>query len=106
MTLSLELFARRPEQRNLAHSEARSNNAVRSWQSYMSTLRERKRRGEEIMKKYKAVSGNDPYACAADAIADILLFVAQTEDEGTQLLHCAEIDFRNAAESEAFLTEG
>ena len=72
----------------------------------MSTLRERKRRGEEIIKKYKAVSGTDPYACAVDALADILLFVAQTESEGTQLLHSAEIDFRNAAESETFLAEG
>lgn len=71
----------------------------------MTTLRERKRRGEEIIKKYKAVM-DDPYACAVDCIADILLFVAQTEGEGTQLLHAAEVDFRNAAEGEAFVSEG
>ena len=71
----------------------------------MTTLQERKRRGEDLLKKYK-VGGADWYACAVDAIADILLFVAQTEDEGTQLLHTAEIDFRNAAESESFMSEG
>ena len=72
----------------------------------MSTLKERKRRGEEIGKKYRLLTGNDPYACAVDAIADILLSVAQTEREATQILHSAEIDFRNAAETESFLTEG
>jgi hypothetical protein len=71
----------------------------------MTTLQERKRRGEDILKKYKT-SGADWYACAVDAIADILLFVAQTPEEGTQLLHTAEIDFRNEAESETFMSEG
>ncbi len=70
------------------------------------TFNERKRRGQELLKKYGASSGTDPYACAADAIADILLFVAQTEDEGTKILHSAEMDFRNAAESESFASEG
>lgn len=72
----------------------------------MTTLRERKKRGEDIIKKYRTISTVDPYASAIDAIADILLFVAQTEGEGTQLLHAAEIDFRNAAEGEAFVSEG
>ena len=72
----------------------------------MSNIRERQRRGEEMIKRYRAVYGNDLYACAADAIADILLFVAQSEGEATQLLHSAETDFRNCAESEAFATEG
>ena len=72
----------------------------------MSILRERKRRGEEICKKYRPISGNDSYACAADAIGDILLSVAQTESEARQILHSAEIDFRNAAETESFLAEG
>ena len=72
----------------------------------MSTLRERKRRGEDTCKKYRALSGNDSYACAADAIGDILLTVAQNESEARQILHSAEIDFRNVAEAESFLAEG
>lgn len=72
----------------------------------MSTLEVRRKRGEEIVKKYRPLSGSDTYACAADAIADILLFVAENEDEGTQVLQAAEMDFRNASEGERFLTEG
>jgi hypothetical protein len=72
----------------------------------MSTVQERQRRGAELIKKYRASSGSDVYACATDAIADILLFVAQSEEEATQLLHSAEIDFRNSAENESFATEG
>lgn len=72
----------------------------------MTTLEERRRRGEEILKKYKSRSGNDTYACAADAIADVLLAVAQQEEEGTQVLQSAEMDFRSAFEGERFLTEG
>jgi hypothetical protein len=70
------------------------------------TIDERKRRGQEAVKKYRSCTGTDPYACAADAIADILLFVAQSEDEGTKILHSAEIDFRNAVEGESFAAEG
>lgn len=70
------------------------------------TVDERKRRGQDIVKKYRSCSGTDPYACAADAIADVLLFVAQTEDEARQILHSAEMDFRNTAESESFAAEG
>jgi len=72
----------------------------------MSTIRERQRRGEEILKRYCGKSATDRYACATDVIADILLFVAQSEEEATQLLHSAEIDFRNSAESESFVGEG
>ncbi len=72
----------------------------------MSTLKERKRRGEEIAKRYRPLNGNDPYASAVDAIADILLAVAQSEREANQIIHAAEIDFRNAAELESFLSEG
>jgi hypothetical protein len=72
----------------------------------MSTLEERKRRGQETIKRYRAASGNDPYTAAVDAITDILLFVAQTEAEATQLLQSAEMDFRSEAEGERFLTEG
>jgi hypothetical protein len=72
----------------------------------MFTLEERKRRGEETLKKYLSLSGNDAYSRAVDAITDILLSVAQNEDEGNQMLHCAEMDFRNAVEGEQFVTEG
>lgn len=72
----------------------------------MSTLEERKRRGGELIKRYRPISGDDPYACAADAIADILLFVSQSESETTQLLQSAEVEYRNAAEGETFLSEG
>ena len=44
----------------------------------MVTLKERKRRGEEIAKKYRTLTGNDSYAGAVDAIADLLLAIAQT----------------------------
>lgn len=72
----------------------------------MPTFEERKRRGQETIKRYRSASGNDPYAAAVDAISDILLFVAQTEAEATQLLQCAEMDFRNEDQAERFLTEG
>jgi hypothetical protein len=72
----------------------------------MPTLRERKRRGEEIAKKYRALTGNNAYTGAVDAIADILLAVAQSEREATQLLHSAEIEFRNQLESEQIISEG
>ena len=72
----------------------------------MATLKERKRRGEETAKRYKAVAGNDPYTSAVDAITDILLAVAQNEREAVQIIQAAEIEFRNAAELESFLAEG
>lgn len=72
----------------------------------MVTLKERKRRGEEIAKKYRSLTGNDSYAGAVDAITDLLLAVAQTEREAMQLLHSAEIEFRNQFESEQIISEG
>ncbi len=72
----------------------------------MATLQERRRRAQETIKRYRSVSGNDPYASAVDAITDLLLLVAQNESEATQLLQSAEMDFRNEAETERFLTEG
>ena len=72
----------------------------------MSTLEERRRRGEEILKRYRSRSKSDNYSCAADVIADVLLTVAQNDDEATQVLQSAEMDFRCAFEGERFLTEG
>jgi hypothetical protein len=72
----------------------------------MATFKERRRRGEDILKKYRSCSGVDPYACAVDAMADLLLAVAQSEREATQILQAAELDFRNIAETESFLAEG
>jgi hypothetical protein len=71
-----------------------------------SPLEQRKRRGVETTKKYRALDGDDSYTCAVDAIADILLATAQSEEEATQILQAAEEDFRNSAELEAFFTEG
>ena len=80
--------------------------ARREKQFNMATIRERKKRGEEIVKKYKPSSINDPYTCAVDAIADILLYVAESQADGRKILHSAEVDFISSAEGEAFLTEG
>jgi hypothetical protein len=71
-----------------------------------SPLEQRKRRGQELTKKYRPVSGEDCYACAVDAIVDVLLATARTEEEATQILQAAEVDFRNSAEVETFFTEG
>jgi hypothetical protein len=70
------------------------------------TLKSRQWLGEEITKKYQAMSRTDRYAAAADAIADILLATAQDASEATKILHGAEVEYRNAAESEAFVSEG
>jgi hypothetical protein len=72
----------------------------------MAISEERRKRGLEALKKYRAAAGNDTYAAAADAISDILLGVAESEEEGLQVLRAAEIDFRNALEGESFATEG
>jgi hypothetical protein len=72
----------------------------------MATCEERRRRGGEVVKKYRPLCSNDSYAAAADAITDILLAVAQNEDEATQILQSAEMDFKTAAEGESFLAEG
>ena len=72
----------------------------------MSPLEQRKRRGQETLKRYRSAGGDDCYACAVDAIAEILLATAQSEEEATQLLQAAEIEFRNAAELETFFSEG
>ena len=72
----------------------------------MQNLEQRRRRGGETIKRYRASSGTDTYACAADAITDILLCIAQNEDEATQVLQSAEMDFRAAFEGERFFSEG
>ena len=72
----------------------------------MATSEERRRRGAEVIKKYRPISGNDKYAAAADAIADILLSVAEDEDEAHQIVRSAEMDFRSACECEGFAAEG
>jgi hypothetical protein len=70
------------------------------------TLKARKKRGEELIAKYQTRTSNDKYEAATDVIADILLAIAQSEAEATQILHAAEVEFRNAAESESFASEG
>jgi hypothetical protein len=66
---------------------------------------DRRKRGNELLKKYRP-SGNDKYAAAADAIADILLSVAENTDEAGQILRAAEEDFLCAIEGEGFVAEG
>ncbi len=70
------------------------------------TLKARQRSGEEITKKYQALTKVDRYSAAVDAIADILLANALDEGEATKILHKAEVEYRNAAESETFVSEG
>lgn len=72
----------------------------------MAISEERRTRGKETVKRYKSVSGADPYAAANDAIADILLYVAKTTEEARQILHGAEIDFQNELENEDMIAEG
>ncbi len=72
----------------------------------MATTEERKRRGLEIVRRYRPICGNDSYAAAADAIADILMSVAENEEEARQIAHAAEIDFRSAIEGEDLMAEG
>ena len=72
----------------------------------MAISDDRKKRGQEILKKYRSISGTDTYGAASDAIADILLSVAQNEQEATRILHAAEVDFRTTAEGEDFAAEG
>ncbi len=72
----------------------------------MATTDGRKKRGQELLKKYRSTSGDDAYSAASDAIADILLSVAQSEQEATQILHAAEVDFRSTAEGEDVAAEG
>lgn len=72
----------------------------------MAIPEERRKRGLELLKKYRAAAGNDNYAAAADAISDILLSVALNEDEGSQIIRAAEMDFHCALEGESFATEG
>ncbi len=70
------------------------------------TLNARKKCGEELIAKYKPRTSNDSYAAAVDAIADILLAIAQNDSDANKMLHAAEVEFRNAAEVESFVSEG
>jgi hypothetical protein len=70
------------------------------------TLKAREKLGEELIGKYQTRCSNDKYAAAVDVIADVLLGIAQSDSEATQILHAAEVEFRNAAESESFVSEG
>ena len=72
----------------------------------MAIPEERRKRGFELLKKYRAATGNDKYAAAADAISDILLSVADNEEDGSRVLCAAENDFRSALEGESFAHEG
>ncbi len=72
----------------------------------MANSEERRRRGHDIIKRYKSISGVDPYAAASDAITDILMYVAKNGEEARHMLHGAEVDFNEALESEDLIAEG
>jgi hypothetical protein len=69
-------------------------------------LNGRKKAGEELIAKYRARVGDDKYAAAVDAIADILLAISQNDADATKILHAAEVEYRNASEVESFVSEG
>jgi hypothetical protein len=79
--------------------------SVRTLYQAMVRPEERRKRGSELMKKYRA-SGNDKYAAASDAMADILLSVAENTEEASQMLRAVEEDFRCTVEEEGFCAEG
>lgn len=72
----------------------------------MASQDDRKRRGSEILKKYKQIVGNDPYAAAADAITDILLAVATDQEDAGRILQSAEVDYNGCVEREHIAGEG
>jgi hypothetical protein len=72
----------------------------------MKPAEARRRRGQEIIKRYKPISGADQYACATDAIADILLAVCENVQEASSLLQAAETDYVNAGDIESVISEG
>jgi uncharacterized protein YpuA (DUF1002 family) len=84
--------------------EPAADEAARS-SDRMARPDDRRKRGSELLKKYRS-SGNDKYAAAADAIADSLLSVAEDPDEARQIVHAAEEDYRVSVEEEGFLGEG
>ncbi len=72
----------------------------------MALAEDRRKRGAEIIKKYGRIAGTDRYAAAADAIADILLSVAESEREAVQILHAAQMDYQCSVENEDLAAEG
>lgn len=72
----------------------------------MASFEERKRRGAEIVKKYKPGAGNDSYAAATDALTDILLAVCENPDEAERMMHAVDMEYRGLLESENIVGEG
>jgi hypothetical protein len=70
------------------------------------TLKARKKAGEELIGKYQSRDRVGKYEAAVDAIADILLAISQSDADATKILHAAEVEFRNSAEVEEFVSEG
>ncbi len=70
------------------------------------TLKARKKRGDELVAKYQTRISQDRYAAAADLIADTLLAVATNSADAAKILHAAEVEYRNSAEVEEFVSEG
>ncbi len=70
------------------------------------TLKARKKAGEDLIAKYQTRDRNDRYTAAVDIITDVLLAISQSDADTTKILHAAEAEFQNAAELEAFVSEG
>jgi hypothetical protein len=72
----------------------------------MAILEDRRKRGAEILKKVTRSSDANKFDAAADLIADILLSVADSQDDAEQILRAAEMDFRCLIETEHCAEEG
>jgi hypothetical protein len=72
----------------------------------MAILEDRRKRGAEILKKLTRSSDTNKFDAASDVIADILLSVAETQDDAEQILRAAEMDFRCLIETEHCAEEG
>jgi hypothetical protein len=72
----------------------------------MAILEDRRKRGADILKKFGRSSDGNKFDAASDAIADILLSVADTQDDAEQILRAAEMDFRCLSETERCAEEG
>ena len=72
----------------------------------MSFLEERRKRGATYLKKTGKLAEGNPFDAATDVIADILLSVAETQEDAEKILRGAEMDFRCSIEAEGCAEEG
>lgn len=72
----------------------------------MAILEDRRKRGADILKKFTRASEGNKFDAASDTIADILLSVAESQEEAEQIVRAAEMDFRCSVETEGCAEEG